>query len=285
MLRPAFTRLALLGGLQRARAAPPGAAQALHQTRRAFAHRLVGTAVALSLLGNRACAGSAVPRPHHHQAARSMSYTACDDYIVVYVTALEADAKKLATGLLEAQLAACVNIVPSVTSVYRWKGEVCTDTEALLVIKARKVRTPAAAHLAYLGASASFFGCAEARCAGWLPAGTPGRADCVGKEDPHIRRARGDSPAYCWWLSRLPGVAPRLNRESALRKALQLGKQQDSLAVLLQAARTSAVSAPVRRQLYVRVLLSITLSDMACLSVPRLSYCEVNMAFPFAVFL
>ena len=158
MLRPAFRRLALLGGLQRARAAPPGAAQTLHQTRRAFAHRLVGTAVALSLLGSRACAGSAVPRPHHHQAASSMSYTACDDYVVVYVTALEADAKKLATGLLEAQLAACVNIVPSVTSVYRWKGEVCTDTEALLIIKAQKVRTPAAAHLAYLGASASLLG-------------------------------------------------------------------------------------------------------------------------------
>lgn len=87
-----------------------------------------------------------------------MGYTASDEYVVVYVTALEADSKKLAKGLLEAQLAACVNIVPSVTSVYRWKGEVCSDTEALLVIKARKVRTPPAAHLAYLGVSASLLG-------------------------------------------------------------------------------------------------------------------------------
>ena len=70
-----------------------------------------------------------------------MSYTASDDYVVVYVTALEADSKNLATGLLEAQLAACVNIVP-LTSMYRWKGEVCTDAEALLVITAQKVCTP-----------------------------------------------------------------------------------------------------------------------------------------------
>ena len=84
-----------------------------------------------------------------------MSYSASDDYVVVYVTALEADSRRLATGLLEAQLAACINIVPAVTSIYRWKGEVCTDTEALLVIKARKVRPPPAAHLAYLAVSAS----------------------------------------------------------------------------------------------------------------------------------
>jgi periplasmic divalent cation tolerance protein len=43
--------------------------------------------------------------------------------------------KRLARELVEARLAACVNVLPGVTSVYEWKGEICEDGEALLVIK------------------------------------------------------------------------------------------------------------------------------------------------------
>jgi periplasmic divalent cation tolerance protein len=45
------------------------------------------------------------------------------------------EARSIAHTLVERQLAACVNIVPQVESVYRWQGDVETATECLLVIK------------------------------------------------------------------------------------------------------------------------------------------------------
>lgn len=41
----------------------------------------------------------------------------------------------LARHLVETGLAACVNVVPRIASVYRWKGEVILDEETLLLIK------------------------------------------------------------------------------------------------------------------------------------------------------
>jgi periplasmic divalent cation tolerance protein len=45
------------------------------------------------------------------------------------------EARSIAHALVERQLAACVNIVPQIESVYRWKDEVETATEWLLLIK------------------------------------------------------------------------------------------------------------------------------------------------------
>jgi periplasmic divalent cation tolerance protein len=45
------------------------------------------------------------------------------------------EAKKIAHALVERRLAACVNIVPQIESVYRWQGNVETATEWLLLIK------------------------------------------------------------------------------------------------------------------------------------------------------
>jgi len=45
--------------------------------------------------------------------------------------------KKIATQLLEKKLAACVNIIPGVTSIYVWKGNVECDDELMLKIKTR----------------------------------------------------------------------------------------------------------------------------------------------------
>ncbi len=45
------------------------------------------------------------------------------------------EARSIAQTLVERQLAACVNVVPQIESVYRWKGEVETATEWLLIIK------------------------------------------------------------------------------------------------------------------------------------------------------
>jgi periplasmic divalent cation tolerance protein len=45
------------------------------------------------------------------------------------------EARRIANALVEGRLAACVNIVPQVESVYRWEGKVETANEWLLVIK------------------------------------------------------------------------------------------------------------------------------------------------------
>jgi periplasmic divalent cation tolerance protein len=61
------------------------------------------------------------------------------DVIVILVTVGNADeALRIARTIVEEKLAACVNIVPSIRSIYFWKGEVCDDPENLLVIKTRE---------------------------------------------------------------------------------------------------------------------------------------------------
>lgn len=54
----------------------------------------------------------------------------------------ETTADKLAEAVVDARSAACVNIVPQVTSVYRWQGERMTDREALLIIKTTTAAYP-----------------------------------------------------------------------------------------------------------------------------------------------
>lgn len=59
-------------------------------------------------------------------------------FSVVYITSPTHEvAKKIARGLIENKLAACVNIIPSITSIYKWEGKIEEDSEILLMVKTR----------------------------------------------------------------------------------------------------------------------------------------------------
>ena len=61
------------------------------------------------------------------------------DVIVCLATASSAEeAEKIARALVEEQLAACVNLVDGVRSIYRWEGKIEDGQEVLLVIKSRR---------------------------------------------------------------------------------------------------------------------------------------------------
>ena len=65
-----------------------------------------------------------------------------DKIVVLSTCGSEEEARKLAHGIVEASVAACVNIVPGIRSIYQWKGKVEDDSEWLLVIKSRRDMLP-----------------------------------------------------------------------------------------------------------------------------------------------
>ena len=60
-----------------------------------------------------------------------------DLMVVVTSVGTEEQALDVAHALVRARRAACVNIIPNIHSIYRWKGRVCDDGEMLLLIKTR----------------------------------------------------------------------------------------------------------------------------------------------------
>jgi periplasmic divalent cation tolerance protein len=66
-------------------------------------------------------------------------------FVALTSVAREEDAIRIARALLDRRLAACVNVVPGVRSLYRWKGAIEDDREELLVIKTSADRYPALA--------------------------------------------------------------------------------------------------------------------------------------------
>ena len=65
------------------------------------------------------------------------------DARVVFTTAADAaQAEKIARALVERGLAACVNILPKVRSIYRWQGTVEDAAEILLIIKTAAAQFP-----------------------------------------------------------------------------------------------------------------------------------------------
>ena len=66
--------------------------------------------------------------------------------IAILCTAPDAaSAKRVASALVEERLAACVNLLPAVTSIFRWEGKVQREAEVLLIIKTRRASFDAVA--------------------------------------------------------------------------------------------------------------------------------------------
>jgi periplasmic divalent cation tolerance protein len=70
---------------------------------------------------------------------------ASEPTLVLTTLGADADAAALARTLVEERLAACVNVLPPMTSVYRWKGSVEQEREQQLLIKTTAGRVEALA--------------------------------------------------------------------------------------------------------------------------------------------
>ena len=64
-----------------------------------------------------------------------------EDILTLITTFADAEAaRQIGTQLVESQLAACVNVLPGVESIYRWQGEVRLEAEAIVLIKTTRGR-------------------------------------------------------------------------------------------------------------------------------------------------
>ncbi len=59
--------------------------------------------------------------------------------IVLCTASTEKEALKIAQTLVQREEAACVNMVPMIRSIYRWKGKIWNEAEQLLIIKTTRV--------------------------------------------------------------------------------------------------------------------------------------------------
>ncbi|MBY0429514.1 MAG: divalent-cation tolerance protein CutA [Alphaproteobacteria bacterium] len=61
--------------------------------------------------------------------------------IFIYIPCRDADeAAGIARAMVEQKLAACGNIFPAIQSIYKWEGEVRSDTEAVLILKTTQAK-------------------------------------------------------------------------------------------------------------------------------------------------
>jgi periplasmic divalent cation tolerance protein len=65
------------------------------------------------------------------------------EVVVALITTPPDDARRIAEALLDRGLAACCNVIPSVTSIFNWEGARQNETEALIVVKTARSCAPA----------------------------------------------------------------------------------------------------------------------------------------------
>jgi periplasmic divalent cation tolerance protein len=61
-----------------------------------------------------------------------------DFAIILTTVSTVEEGQSIANILVEKELAACVNIIPKISSVYRWEGQIQSESEVLLLIKINK---------------------------------------------------------------------------------------------------------------------------------------------------
>lgn len=72
-----------------------------------------------------------------NMSSNDTTYVAGENSIVYVTTPNDESAKKIARKLITEKLAACVNIIPNIQSIYEWEGCVNEDVEYLLMIKTK----------------------------------------------------------------------------------------------------------------------------------------------------
>jgi len=66
------------------------------------------------------------------------------DFVLAYITTKDREqALTIGRTLVEERLAACVNVIDGMASIYHWDGEICTDNEAVLIAKTSSGKFPA----------------------------------------------------------------------------------------------------------------------------------------------
>lgn len=70
--------------------------------------------------------------------------SASTEAVIIYSTFPDLDtAEAIGSGLVESGLAACVNILPTMRSIYRWQGSIKTDDEVVAIVKSERSRIEA----------------------------------------------------------------------------------------------------------------------------------------------
>lgn len=65
-------------------------------------------------------------------------------HVTVFITAPnEGEAGRIAGKLVEERLCACVNIIPKIRSIYRWQGEICDESEVMMIAKTEAILSAA----------------------------------------------------------------------------------------------------------------------------------------------
>ena len=61
------------------------------------------------------------------------------EFIIIYITtASSEEAASIGKALVDERIAACANVLPGMTSIYRWDGKTQSGSEAVLILKTRK---------------------------------------------------------------------------------------------------------------------------------------------------
>ena len=89
--------------------------------------------------------GSTSPKyqPLSESTSENVSSSTPHAVLVLTTLAADADGDALARTLVDERLAACVNLLPRMTSVYRWKGQIERDQEQQVIIKTTSNRVEA----------------------------------------------------------------------------------------------------------------------------------------------